>query len=326
MIVCIGAPDTRDQLSSARRGAGCNGPAITAHLSTQAATGASTDSFTARNRRSLCSTRRSSCREHLVDAGVDILPPRLVNDDSAAIGGQADDVFANSYFRFDQGAVREVSDHRELFLRRTHDSFRYHRSCLEEMGGQVPRRWARRDERRLEPATHPPTPDPETNRTPNHQAAVQPRWDRHRIAYHLQLARYTAEAVLRRYRMPQLAHLDPATGLPVRRQPARRYEHERPGDLVHVDIKKLGRIPDGGGHRKFGRTIGNRHNKKQGRGYAFLHHAVTDHSRLAYSEILGDERKETAAGFWTRAAAYFTAHDITIKRVLTDNSSCYTGV
>lgn len=149
------------------------------------------------------------------------------------------------------------------------------------------------------------------------------RWGPHRIAYHLQLARSTVEAVLRRYRMPRLAHLDQATGLPVRRQPARRYEHERPGDLVHVDIKKLGRIPDGGGHRKFGRTIGNRHNKKQGRGYAFLHHAVDDHSRLAYSEILGDERKETAAEFWTRAAAYFTAHDITITRVLTDNGSCY---
>jgi len=96
-----------------------------------------------------------------------------------------------------------------------------------------------------------------------------------------------------------------------------------PGDLVHVDIKKLGRIPDGGGHRKLGRTIGNRHDKKRGRGYAFVHHAVDDHSRMAYSEILGDERKETAAAFWGRANRFFAGHGITVRRVLTDNGSCY---
>jgi transposase InsO family protein len=149
------------------------------------------------------------------------------------------------------------------------------------------------------------------------------RWGAGRIAAHLKIARSTVEAVLRRYRMPLLGHLDQNTGLPVRRPEPRRYEHDAPGDLVHVDIKKLGRIPDGGGHRKLGRTIGNRHNKKQGRGYAFLHHAVDDHSRLAYSEILGDERKETAAGFWTRANAFFAEHGITVSRVLTDNGSCY---
>jgi transposase InsO family protein len=109
----------------------------------------------------------------------------------------------------------------------------------------------------------------------------------------------------------------------VRRPAPRRYEHPAPGDLVHVDIKKLGRIPDGGGHRKLGRTIGNRHNKQHGRGYAFVHHAVDDHSRLAYSEILGDERKETAAAFWGRANQYFADHGIIVRRVLTDNGSCY---
>ncbi|MGH3968160.1 MAG: IS481 family transposase, partial [Mycobacterium sp.] len=150
----------------------------------------------------------------------------------------------------------------------------------------------------------------------------------HRIAYHLGVARSTVQAVLRRYRMPLLRDLDQATGLAVRKPAARRYEHPAPGDLVHVDIKKLGRIPDGGGHRKLGRTIGNHNNNKQarkrpGRGYAFLHHAVDDHSRLAYSEILSDERKETAAAFWVRARAYFTEHGIVVKRVLTDNGSCY---
>ena len=78
--------------------------------------------------------------------------------------------------------------------------------------------------------------------------------------------------------------------------------------LVHVDIKKLGRIPDGGGHKMLGRQHGQRHNDghgRGGRGYAYLHHAVDDYSRLAYSEQLSDERKDTAAGFWTRARAFF---------------------
>lgn len=149
------------------------------------------------------------------------------------------------------------------------------------------------------------------------------RWGPHRIGYHLRLARSTVEQVLARYRMPRLAYLDQSTGLPVRRQKPVRYEHAAPGDMVHVDIKKQGRIPDGGGHRMLGRTIGNRNNKKQGRGYSFLHHAVDDHSRLAYSEILTDEKKETAAGFWIRANAFFESHGITVKRVLTDNGSCY---
>jgi transposase InsO family protein len=112
----------------------------------------------------------------------------------------------------------------------------------------------------------------------------------------------------------------------VRRPKPCRYEHPAPGDLIHVDIKKLGRIPDGGGHRRLGRTVGNRNNKAQSRkrrGYAYLHHAVDDHSRLAYSEILDDERKETAAAFWVRAQSFFAEHDITVRRVLTDNGSCY---
>ncbi|MGJ1569001.1 IS481 family transposase [Clavibacter sepedonicus] len=149
------------------------------------------------------------------------------------------------------------------------------------------------------------------------------RWGPHRISYHLRIPRSTVERVLRRYRMPLLTHLDSATGLPVRRSPARRYEHSSPGDLVHVDIKKLGRIPDGGGHRVLGRAAGRKNTPRTGRGYAFLHHAVDDHSRLAYSEILTDERKETAAAFWARANAFFTTAGITVIRVLTDNGSCY---
>ena len=149
------------------------------------------------------------------------------------------------------------------------------------------------------------------------------RWGPHRIGYHLRMPRSTVERVLHRYRMPILTHVDQATGLAVRRLKPVRYERGQPGDLIHVDIKKQGRIPDGGGHRMLGRTIGNRNNKKKGRGYAFLHHAVDDHSRLAYSEILDDERKETASAFWARAEAFFTRAGITVREVLTDNGSCY---
>ena len=87
-------------------------------------------------------------------------------------------------------------------------------------------------------------------------------------------------------------------------------------------IKKLGRIPDGGGHRKLGRQAGRR-TTGTGVGYAYLHHAVDDHSRLAYSEILDDERKDTAAEFWRRANVFFAEHGIIVKRVLTDNGNCY---
>lgn len=148
------------------------------------------------------------------------------------------------------------------------------------------------------------------------------RWGPHRIAYHLRLARSTVGRVLARYGMPLLKHLDRFTGLPVRKPKPIRYEAPRPGELVHVDIKKQGRIPEGGGHRALGRAAGNR-DRQRGVGYAFLHNAIDDHSRLAYSEILEDERKETAAAFWTRAKAFFADAGITVTAVMTDNGACY---
>lgn len=148
------------------------------------------------------------------------------------------------------------------------------------------------------------------------------RWGAHRIASHLHLPQSTVSKVLSRYRMPLLGHLDQNTGLPVRRPTPVRYERENPGDLVHVDVKKLGRIPDGGGHRTLGRQAGNR-KSRSGVGHSFLHSAIDDHSRLVYSEILTDERKETAAGFWNRANAFYAAHGITVLRVMSDNGSCY---
>jgi transposase InsO family protein len=142
------------------------------------------------------------------------------------------------------------------------------------------------------------------------------RWGPARIGYFLGLNPATVHRVLTRYKVPRLAHLDRATGVRVRR-----YEHPHPGDLVHVDIKKLGNIPDGGGHKAVGRQIGRRN--RNGAGYSYLHNAVDDHSRLAYSEILPDETRETATAFWTRALAFFQQAGITVARVLTDNGSCY---
>jgi transposase InsO family protein len=151
---------------------------------------------------------------------------------------------------------------------------------------------------------------------------VNRRWGPARIAYLLGMHPSTVHKVLARYRLARLSWLDRGTGRVIRR-----YEHTRPGDLVHVDIKKLGRIPDGGGHRAVGRAKGwsNRgHGKDRPRpGYAYIHTAIDDHSRLAYSEILTDERQETAAQFWQRASAHFQGYGITIQRVLTDNGSCY---
>ena len=142
------------------------------------------------------------------------------------------------------------------------------------------------------------------------------RWGPARIAFLLGLNPATVHRVLTRYKLARLAHLDRATGRVIRR-----YEHAAPGDLVHVDIKKLGNIPDGGGHQVLGRQAGRRN--RSGVGYAYLHNAVDDHSRLAYTEILADETKETATAFWTRAQAFFTDAGITVHRVLTDNGACY---
>ncbi|AXE84022.1 Integrase core domain protein [Streptomyces sp. Go-475] len=101
-----------------------------------------------------------------------------------------------------------------------------------------------------------------------------------------------------------------------------RYERATPGELVHRDVKKLGRIPDGGGHRMLGRQAGRA--TRGGMGFDYIHSAVDDHTRLAYSEIHHDEKVATCAGFLIRAAAFFHAHGITrIERVLTDNAWAY---
>ncbi|ASU57123.1 IS481 family transposase [Nocardiopsis dassonvillei] len=157
------------------------------------------------------------------------------------------------------------------------------------------------------------------------------RWGPARIGGHLGMHPSTVHRILTRYRMPRLSHLDRATHRVVRR-----YERARPGELVHVDIKKLGNIPAGGGHRTQGRAQGRRNRTTTAHaprnnhgnpklGYGYLHTAIDDYSRLAYTEILADEKKETATGFWERAHAYFVSAGVVVERVLTDNGACYTS-
>jgi transposase InsO family protein len=141
-----------------------------------------------------------------------------------------------------------------------------------------------------------------------------------RIAGQVEVPASTVYAVLRRQNLNRLAWMDRPTGTPVRR-----YEHQHPGDLVHVDIKKLGKIPAGGGWRAHGRSTATRSAtaKRAKIGYCFVHSAVDDHSRIAFSEIHDDERAVTAVAFWQRANAFFAAHGITVRAVLTDNGKCY---
>lgn len=139
----------------------------------------------------------------------------------------------------------------------------------------------------------------------------------------------TVHRVLTSCGISRLAHLDRATG-----EPVRRYEHPEPGDLLHVDVKKLGNIPDGGGWRFVGRRQGKRHrattpgkprNVYHGpkMGTAFVHTALDDHSRVVYAEIHDDETAATAAAVLRRAVAWFTDRGVSVTRVLSDNGSAY---
>ena len=135
------------------------------------------------------------------------------------------------------------------------------------------------------------------------------------ISWETGIPRSTVYAVLARNGMSRLRDLDREPP-----EPVVRYEHASPGDLVHIDVKKLGRLGEGGGWRFGGRAAKKRH---RGIGHDFIHVAVDDHSRLAYTEVHADERAETVAGFTTRAIAFYAEHGITVKRVLTDNAMSY---
>ena len=144
------------------------------------------------------------------------------------------------------------------------------------------------------------------------------RWGADHIAHELGLSSSTVGAILRAEGCSRLDRGDRATA----GRKIRRYERERPGELIHVDVKKLAAIPAGGGWRVHGRgTEAGRGHRKAG--YRYLHSALDDRSRLVYSEILDDEQGATAAAFWSRAVAWFAQLGITCERVITDNGACY---
>ncbi len=176
------------------------------------------------------------------------------------------------------------------------------------------------------------------NRTPapTVRKIVHLRWKQRlgpvEIGDRLNMPASTVHAVLVRCRINRLTHLDRATG-----EPIRRYEHERPGDMIHVDVKKLGRVPDGGGWRYVGKQQGFKNRsatvERTGTprskwhnpviGTCFLHTVIDDHSRVAYVEAHDDETKETAVQVLRNAVAWFAERGVTVDRVLSDNGSCY---
>jgi transposase InsO family protein len=149
------------------------------------------------------------------------------------------------------------------------------------------------------------------------------------IASRLSMPASTVHAVLVRCRLNRLSHIDIRTG-----EPIRRYEHDHPGSLIHVDVKKLGNIPTGGGWRFVGRVQGSKNRrttpgtKRSSRhhellGHAFVHTVIDDHSRVAYAEIHDDETATTAIGVLRRAVNWFAMRGVTVERVLSDNGSAY---
>jgi transposase InsO family protein len=138
----------------------------------------------------------------------------------------------------------------------------------------------------------------------------------------------TVSRILRRHQVPRLCECDPLTGAVIRasKTTALRYERDRPGELVHMDVKKIGRIPDGGGWRAHGRQMGSSSAKRKARiGYDYVHALVDDHSRFAYAEILDDEKATSCAEFFARAVEAFAANGISsISAVMTDNHWSYT--
>ena len=181
-------------------------------------------------------------------------------------------------------------------------------------------------------------PHHQPNRTPAPMVRkiVHLRWKQRlgpiQIGDRLAMPASTVHAVLVRCRINRLSHLDRATG-----EPIRRYEHAHPGDMLHVDVKKLGRVPDGGGWRYVGRGQGEKNRaatvartgapKSKYRqpliGTCFVHTVIDDHSRVAYVEARDDETKETAAEVLGNAVAWFAERGVAVRRVLTDNGGCY---
>jgi len=158
-------------------------------------------------------------------------------------------------------------------------------------------------------------------------ARVEHRRGQDWLGPELGVAARTVSRILRRRQLPRLCDLDPLTGEIIRasKTTAVRYERDKPGDLVHMDVKKIGRIPDGGGWRAHGRQIGKTSAQKKARiGFDYVHSIIDDHSRFAYSEVLDDEKAATCAAFFARAVERFASHGVTIRELMTDNHWSYT--
>ena len=144
-------------------------------------------------------------------------------------------------------------------------------------------------------------------------------WGPHRIGWRLGIARSTVYAVLRRNGLSRLAWMHRVTREIVR------YEHASPGDMVHMDVKKLARVPDGGGKR-FAPGFAETHSgpdSKRPLGFDYMHVAIDDHTRVVYVETLPDEKGVTTAGFLDRTVAFFSAEGVSVKCILTDNGGNY---
>ena len=157
---------------------------------------------------------------------------------------------------------------------------------------------------------HRPTPAPVVQKI---AALRRQRCTGAQIAAELGVSTATVSRVLRRLGLNRLNALEPA-------EPVRRYEREHPGELIHIDIKKLGRF-DRPGHRVTGDRTG--HSNSRGSGWEYLHVCIDDHSRIAFSQIMPDEKKESATAFLKAALDYYKSLGVSISRVMTDNGSCY---
>jgi transposase-like protein len=161
-----------------------------------------------------------------------------------------------------------------------------------------------------------PTRTPWTRRREVLRLRRNRRWGADRIAFEIGLAPSTVQHILNMAGCGRLDRGDRATNT----EPIVRYQRDQPGELIHVDIKKLAVIPDGGGWKAHGRVA---RPSQSGRGYRYIHTALDDRTRIIYSEILDDELGVTAARFWRRAAKWFASIGITCERVITDNGACY---
>lgn len=176
--------------------------------------------------------------------------------------------------------------------------------------------------------THPATTPPATAARLLELRQTE-RLGRDELARRVGVSPSTASRIVARAGLPRLHELDPVTGIRIRasRRTQLRYEREQAGDLIHIDVKKLGRIPDGGGWRVNGPDAID-HNPGRDRttrlGFDYVHVAIDDHSRLAFARVLPDEKGPTCAAFLAEAAAFFAEHDIRIREVMTDNAWNYT--